>query len=95
MTEQIDIFVQCHVCKEWHKLEPDEIEMYVNAEHEGLPWTCPECTYVDQSYDGTNIYVRCAVCKERHELSVEEAMSVDPQDMREYAKHWLCPECQQ
>jgi len=39
----IAVYVQCHICKMWHKLEPDEIEMYVNAEHEGLPWTCPEC----------------------------------------------------
>lgn len=93
------VAIQCHVCKEWHELTVDEIEMYVNQEHAGLPWMCPECitnTYGrDQSYDGTNIYVRCASCGERHELSVEEAMPINPQDLREYAKHWLCPECQQ
>ena len=38
-----NILVQCHICKEWHRLTPDEIEMYANQEHEGLPWTCPEC----------------------------------------------------
>jgi hypothetical protein len=37
------VFVQCHVCKEWHKLEPDEVQMYINQEHDGVPWTCPEC----------------------------------------------------
>lgn len=39
----IDIYVQCHICKEWHELTVDEIEMYVNQEHTDLPWTCPEC----------------------------------------------------
>ena len=37
------VCVQCHICKEWHKLEPAEVELYVNQEHEGVPWTCPEC----------------------------------------------------
>lgn len=37
------VAVQCDICKEWHKLTADEIELYINAEHEGLPWTCPEC----------------------------------------------------
>lgn len=43
MEQQQNIYVQCHICKEWHKLTDEEIALYVNREHEGLPWTCPEC----------------------------------------------------
>lgn len=49
MEQQIDhnagigIWVQCHICKEWHELTAEEVVLYINQEHEGLPWKCPEC----------------------------------------------------